>query len=86
MRGFKKKPNAYVYKYVGQRGLVAMPANKSAGIKPGVNLSYPLHTGNKAHKKGMDPDIETQGRHHPKSKAGVSVAPQKGLMSSNFFQ
>ena len=50
MRGFKKKPNAYVYKYVGQRGLVAMPANKSAGIKPGVNLSYPLHTGNKAHR------------------------------------
>ena len=29
--------------------------------------------------------FETQGRHHQKSKPVVSVAPQKGLMSSKEF-
>ena len=27
-------------------------------------------------------EFETKGRHHQKSKTGMSVAPQKGLMSS----
>ena len=27
-------------------------------------------------------EFETQGRRHQKSKTGISVAPQKGLMSS----
>ena len=36
--------------------------------------------------KGLYPGFETQDRHHQKSKAEVSVAPQKGLMSSNFFK
>ena len=31
------------------------------------------------------PGFETQGRHHQKSKTGVSVAPQKGLMSSKNY-
>ena len=37
--------------------------------------------------QGIYPGFETQGRHHQKSKTGVSVAPWKGLMSSkNFFK
>ena len=36
--------------------------------------------------QGIHPDFETQGRHYQKSKTGVSVAPQKGHMSSNFFK
>ena len=40
------------------------------------------HTGEKACRKGIHPGFETQGRHHQKSKTGVTVAPQKGLMSS----
>ena len=35
--------------------------------------------------QGIHPGFETQGRHHQKSKTGVSVAPQKGLMSSKNF-
>ena len=35
--------------------------------------------------KGIHPGFETQGRHHQKSKTGVSVAPRRGLMSSKFF-
>ena len=32
--------------------------------------------------KGIHPGFETQGRHHQRSKTGVSVAPQKKLMDS----
>ena len=63
-----------------------MPAVKrSAGVTPEVNLRNSLHTGDKAHKQWIHPGFETQGRHHQKSKTGVSVAPQKGLMSSKRF-
>ena len=34
---------------------------------------------------GIHPFFETQGRHHQKSKTGLLVASQKGLMSSKFF-
>ena len=45
------------------------------------------HKREKACKKGILPFFETQGRHHQKSKIGVSVVPRKGLMSSkNFFK
>ena len=36
-------------------------------------------------KRGIHPGFETQGRHHQKSKTGVSVAPQKELVSSKNF-
>ena len=36
----------------------------------------------KAHKRGIHPGFETQGRRHQKSKTGVSVVPQKGLVFS----
>ena len=35
--------------------------------------------------KGIHSGFETQGRHHQKSKTGVSVVPEKGLMSSKYF-
>ena len=36
--------------------------------------------------KARDPPrFETQGRHHQKSKTGVPLAPQIGLMPSKFF-
>ena len=47
----------------------------------------PLHAGVEADKQGIYPGFETQCRHHQKSKTGVSLAPQKGLVSSkNFFK
>ena len=48
-----------------------MPACKFAGMWK-----------NKAPNSGS----ETQRRHHQKSKTGLSVAPQKGLMSSKNFK
>ena len=71
-------------KYVEENGSAAILATKrSAGVAPEVNL--------REHVKCMPPPIvnnashfgfETERRHHQKSKTGVSVAPQKGLMSS----
>ena len=67
---------------------MTMPAVKrSADVTLEVNLKNPLHVGNKAHKQGIHPGFETQGRHHQKSKTGVSVAPQKGTcFLQNFFK
>ena len=60
-----------------------MPTSiQSAGVAPKVNLRNSWHTGNKACKQGIHPGFETQERSHQKSKTGVSVAPQKGLMCS----
>ena len=55
---------------------------QSAGVAPEVNLRNSWHAGNKACKRGIHSGFKTQGRHHQKSKTGVSVAPQKGLMFS----
>ena len=54
---------------------------RSAGVAPEVN---PLHAGDEC-KKGIHHGFKTQDRRHQKSKTGVSVAPQKGLMSSKIF-
>ena len=51
------------------------------GVAPEVNLRNSLHASDKAAKWGIHPGFETQGRCHQKSKTGVSVAPQKGLVS-----
>ena len=57
---------------------------RSAGVAKEVNLRNPLHIGDKVHKSGIHPDFETQGRRHQKSKTGrQTVAPRKGLGSSN---
>ena len=59
-----------------------LAAKRSASVTPEVNLRNSLHAGDKASKRGIHPDFETQGRRHHKSKTGVSAAPQKGLVSS----
>ena len=58
-------------------------AKRSSGVTPEVNLRkcvtyMPPSSANKAAHLGF----ETQSRHHQKSKTGVSVTPQKGLMSA----
>ena len=66
--------------------VVMLTAKRSAGVAPEVNLrehvtsTPPLSVNKVAHSR-----FETQRRRHEKSKTGVSVAPQKALMSSNFF-
>ena len=67
------------------RSAPLLAVKRSAGATPEVNLSNPLHAGEKARMQGIHPGFETQGRHHQKSKTGVSVAPQKGLVSSKKF-
>ena len=55
---------------------------ESAGAAPEVNFRECISpSANKAAHSGF----ETQRRHHQKSKTGVSVAPQKGLVSSKSF-
>ena len=56
-----------------------------AGVTPEVNLRNPLHVDDKSCKRGTYAGYEIKDRGHQKSKTGVSVAQQKGLMSSNFF-
>ena len=63
-----------------------LATKRSAGVTPEVNLRNPLHAGEKTHKQGIHPGFETQGRHHQKFKTGVSVAPQKELVSSKKFK
>ena len=59
--------------YVEENGLDAMlVAKTSAGVAPEVTRD--THSG-----------LETQMRHHQMSKTGVSVAQQKGIMSSKLF-
>ena len=69
----------YVCKYADKKPSSAtmLGTKRSAGVTQEVNLRNPLHTGDKACKRGNYPDFETQSRHHQKSKTGVSVAPQK---------
>ena len=68
-----------------QSSTAAMLAiNKSAGVAPEVKLRNPLHADDKSCKQGILCGFEPQGRHHQKSKTGISAAPQKGLMSSDF--
>ena len=51
-----------------------------------MNLWNPLSTNEKARKWGIHPGFETQDRCHQKSKVGVTVAPQKRLVSCVFFK
>ena len=45
---------------------------ETAGVAPEINLR-------------IHPDFEAQARYHPKSQTWVSVAKQKGPMSSKYF-
>ena len=74
------------HSYVEQNGLDArLAARRLAGVTPDVSIRenvicMPPPSANKVAHSGF----ETQKRLHKKSKTGVSVAPQKGLMSSQF--
>ena len=57
---------------------VMLAIKRSAGVAPEVNLRISLHAGKEASKQEIHPGFENQGRHHQKSKTGVSMAPQKG--------
>ena len=52
-----------------------LAVQRSVGVTPEVNLRILLHAGD-------DPGFETRESHHQKFKIGVSVTPQKGLLSS----
>ena len=63
-----------------------LATKRLVGVTPEVNLReyitcMPLPSENKAAHSGF----ETYRKHHQKSKTAVSVAPQKGLMSSKIF-
>ena len=76
----------HVCRYMDRKGSAAMLTSiQSVGVAPEVNLRNSLHAGDKAHKQGIHPGFETQGRRHQKSKTGVSVASRKGQMSSKNF-
>ena len=63
-----------------------LAAKRSAGVTPEVNIrECVIHMPPPSMNKAAHSGFETQRRGHQKSKTGVSVAPQKGLMSSNHF-
>ena len=78
--------NACVYmicKYADQKGLAAtLTHTVSRCCTIGESED---HTGEKPHKEGIYPGFETLDRGHQKSKTGVSVAPQEGLVSFKKF-
>ena len=80
--------NAHIHlsKYINQKSLtVVLTIKRPAGITE-VYLGNPLQAGDQACKWGIHNDFEMQGRRHQKSKIGVSVVPQRGLMYSKIFQ
>ena len=82
--GFKPQTSTnacgHICKYTDRKDLGTMLTPiQSAGVTPEVNLRI---TQAKKHAKRIHPGFEAQGRCHQKSKTGVSVVPQKGLMSS----
>ena len=71
-----------MHKYVDQKGSAAMlTIKRSAVVAPPANLRDPLHAGDEAQKPGIT-DFKIHGRNYQQCKTGVSVAQQKGLMSS----
>ena len=75
------------HRYVEEISLAAMLAAKRlAGVTPEVNLmEHVTCTHQPNANKAAFSAFENQRRHHKKSKTGVSVAPQKGRVSSKFF-
>ena len=79
----------FVGKYMGENGLDAMLATKKpVGVAQDMNLLkqiYISHTPQPCVNKTTHSYFETQRRRHHKPKTVVSVAQQKGLMSSKLF-
>ena len=74
-------------KYVGEIGSAAvLAANRLVGVAPEVNFGeYETRMPPPSANKFAHFAFETQRRRHQKYKTGVSVAPQKGHMSSKKF-
>ena len=72
------------HRYMEENGSAAMlPAKRSVGVAPEVNLrEHETHTPLPSMNKAAQSGFGTQRIHHEMSKTGVSVASQKGLMSS----
>ena len=63
-----------------------LAVKRSAGVTPEVNLSeHVTHVPPPRVNKDAHSGFETQRKRHQKSETGVSIVPQKGLMSSKFF-
>ena len=65
-----------------ERNYCLEKSKRSAGVAPEVLLRNPLRQGDKVRKRGIHPGFEIQDRRHQKAETGVSVASQKGLVSS----
>ena len=75
-----------MYKYVDQKRLSCHVSCQEAS-RCHLKWIWGIHCvqARKYASQGIQPSFETQGRYHQKSKTGLSVAPQKGLMSSKNF-
>ena len=64
-----------------------LATHRLAGVAPEVNLrEHVTHTPLPSVNKAAHSGFETQSRCHPKSKTGVTVALQKGPLSSKIFK
>ena len=75
------------HRYMEENGLAAiLAAKRLAGVAPEVSLRRCVTCMSPASmNKVAHSGFETQRRHHQKSKTGVLMVPQKGLMSSKIF-
>ena len=72
--------------YVGKQLAAMVAIKRSAGVAPEMNLRERIsRTPPPSVNKSANSGFETQKGRQQKSKTGVSVAPQKGLMSSKNF-
>ena len=60
-----------------------LTTKRSASVAPEMNIrEHVMHMPLPSANKGVNSDSEIQSRHHRKSKTGLSIALQKGLMLS----
>ena len=84
--GLKPHQYSYIHKYMDQNSSAAMLATKSQQMLHQRWIWGVHHVQVTKHvSEVVYPGFETLGRPHQKSKTGVSVAPQKGLMSSKKY-
>ena len=75
------------HRYVEENGSAAiLAAKRSAGVASEVNLrEHITHMPPPSVNKAAHSGFQIHRRHQQKYKTGISVAPQKGLISSKFF-
>ena len=73
--------------HVGNATGAMLMSIQSAGVAPEVNLRNSWHAGDKAHKQGIHPGFETQGRHIRSPKQGYQWHHKKDpCPPKNFFK